>query len=538
MRYHGSMTEMVPLSLMRIWCRLNDAWLSFKTRSNDRYLVNPSGYFIELPDGSLSSISPRLTFSVSDRFPVVPVDWLLPRKQYGENAIFVAVPLTNKKECEPAAVTTEQLACREITETVFVKALPPAEHYVLCKGLECGFVPFDGLPRLPELRKRYGSTGSVLLALKSCSWEQLLGACLDTRPPSKLDPPSLRTLIERKEWELTGEILIALDKINRTQLEYALKIKREGNQALGQILTAMGACSSDDIEYCLSIQNELKMPLGAEVALIGKLLVVQGVLTEEQLEEALRNQRIARQPIGRILVSMGACSQRDIDSYARAFGVEFQSEIDDINLGNHLVKVGTIPEIVLDEARRLQLRGRQVLGEMLVSLGLCSNQDIEDSLRLQNELRHKHRSGVQKLGALLIEHRKVKPTKVNEAVQLQSLGRQPIGAILVALKACTVKDVMLALEIQSLWRNKSHSSGDRLGEVLVKQGIITEAQLHEPLLEHMREERPLGRILISRGICQPEHIIDALIHRDRKRQMEFLDFVRHESLKRRGDDEI
>lgn len=530
------MTEMVPLSLMRIWCRINDAWLSFKTRSHDRYLVNPAGYFIELPDGSLSSISPRLTFSVSDRFPVVPVDWLLSRPQYGENAVFVSVPLNNKGEVEPRAVTTEQLACREILETELVKDLPAAEQYVLCKGLECGFVPFDGLPKLPGLRRRYGSTGSVLLSLKSCSWEQLLGTCLDTRPPSKLDPPSLRNLIERREWELTGEILIALDKINRTKLEYALKIKREGSQALGQILTVMGACSNEDVEYCLNIQNELKMPLGAEVALIGKLLVVQGIITEEQLEEALRNQRIARQPLGRILVSMGACSQRDIDSYARAFGVEFQSEIDDINLGNHLVKIGTIPEIVLDEARRLQVRGRQVLGEMLVSLGLCSNQDIEGSLRLQSELRDRHRSGVERLGALLIEHRQVKPTKVEEAVQLQSLGRQPIGAILVALKACSVKDVMLALEIQGLWRSKDHASGDRLGEILVKQGIITEAQLHEPLLEHMREERPLGRILINRGICTPEHIIDALIRRDRKRQMEFLDFVRHESLKRRDDD--
>ena len=58
------MKDYVPLCFTRIWCRKNDAWLSFKTVTQDRFLVNPEGYFIELPDGSLTRISPRTTFPV------------------------------------------------------------------------------------------------------------------------------------------------------------------------------------------------------------------------------------------------------------------------------------------------------------------------------------------------------------------------------------------------------------------------------------------------------------------------------------------
>lgn len=505
---------------------MNDSWLSFKTVGKDRYLVNPSGYFIELPDGSLTPISPRVTFPVWDRFPCVPLETLSVRKQYGDDARFVAVPIIVPREVEPEPVDIAALSGDPLDKLQFPERLDKLERYVLLRALETGLVSKTGFSKMVEMRARFKTIGSALIYGGICQWESLLGYCLDTRPPSRLDPPSLRTLIERREWELIGEILSALGKINRTQLEYALKIKREGSQALGQILTAMGACTPEDVERCLKIQQEVKLPPGGEVALIGKLLVSQGIIAEEELEDALRNQRIARQPLSKILVSMGACSQRDIDSFARVSGVAFQSEIDDVSLGNFLLKTDTITKIHLDEALRIQQRGRQVLGELLVSMGLCSALDIENVIQFQREVRETHRSGVEKLGSILIHAGKVPPPKVEEAVKLQSIGRQPFGAILVALGASTADDIMGALDIQQKWRGRERPAGDRLGEVLVRQGVITEETLEAPLLEHMREEKPLGRILIDRNLCSPELIIDALIERDHKRQYEFLEFVK------------
>lgn len=506
---------------------MNDSWLSFKTVGKDRYLINPSGYFIELPDGSLTQISPRVTFPVWDLFPSVPMETLSIRTQYGPDARFVAVPMIVPRETEPVKVDIETLKQDPLTKLQFPDGLGELEKYVLFRALEAGLVSKTGFSKIVEMRSRYRTIGSALIYGGICQWETLLGYCLDTRPPSRLDPPSLRTLIERREWELTGEILQALGRINRTQLEYALKIKREGSQALGQILTAMGACQPNDVERCLKIQEEVKQPAGGEVALIGKLLVSQGVISEEDLEDALRNQRIARQPLAKILVSMGACSQRDIEGFARVSGVSFQSEIDDVSLGNYLLKTETITKTHMEEALRIQQRGRQVLGELLVSMGLCSATDIENVIQFQREVRETHRSGVEKLGSILIHAGKVPPPKVEEAVKLQGIGRQPFGAILVALGACTADDIIEALDIQAKWRARERPPGDRLGEVLVRQGVVSEEELEGPLLEHMREERPLGRILIDRNICVPEQIIEALIERDHDRQYQFLEFVRN-----------
>ena len=70
------------------------------------------------------------------------------------------------------------------------------------------------------------------------------------------------------------------------------------------------------MQRCLQIPAKtLKSADHDGVVLIGKLLVSQGVISDSDLEEALWKQRVARQPLGRILVSMGACSQREIDQY-------------------------------------------------------------------------------------------------------------------------------------------------------------------------------------------------------------------------------
>lgn len=521
------MKQQVPLCLTRIWCRKNDAWLSFKTHTHDRFLVNPDGYFIELPDGSLTRISPRTTFNVVNRFPTINLSQLVTRKQFGEDAYFISVPLRSQQRQEPVKVTMDDVYEDPLAGIDCKRPLTSMEHYVFLRLIENGTIPFSDIRRILALRDETGKTVSdIVITNGICHWESLLGQCLDIRPPSRLDPPSLRTIIERREWELTGEVLCALERINRTDLEHSLKIKRDGQQALGQILTAMGACRSEDIAHCLNVQEQLQYADHEGVVLIGKLLVSQNVITDGDLEEVLWKQRVARQPLGRILVSMGACSQREIDQYESVHGGGFQQSIDEATMGNYLVKTDTITKTQLEEALRIQQRGRQVIGEMLVTLGMCAENDIQKVVSLQKEVREAFRSGVQRLGDLLIGVGRVPAHIVDEALRTQSIGRQPFGAILMALKACSSDDVNLALELQGKWRGRPKDPGDRLGEVLVRHRILTEAQLEAPLLRHMREEKPLGRILVEEGVCTPEDIIGALIDRDNTRQGQFIAYLR------------
>lgn len=520
------MNDYLPLCLIRIWCRTNDSWLSFKTVNKDRFLVNPAGYFIELPDGSLSLISPRVTFPVSENFPAISIDTLTIRSQYGDDARFVSVPMVVEKEMEPVKVDIDSLQEDPLLALELPDTLSNRERYVLCRALEAGLVSKSGFSKLLELRSRFKTIGSALIYGGICQWEPFLAYCLDTRPLSSLDPPPLRNILQNREWELIGEILVAMGKIRRTHLEFAVKLKRDGGQPIGQILLAAGACKETDVERALKIQQALRQPPGEDIALIGKLLVTQGYVTESDLEDALRNQRIARQPLAKILINMGHCAQRDVDGFAKVSGISFQADINDVSLGDYLVKTDTITKIHLEEALRIQRRGRQVLGELLVQSGSCNQQEVDDCVVMQREIREAHRQGVEKIGSILINIARLDPARIEEAVKLQNIGRQPFGAILAAMGFCSDADVMQALELQKNWREQEKGTNDRLGEVLVKQGVISEDDLRQPLLEQSAVEKPLGRILVEKHVCTPEQIVEALIDRDFHRRSEFLNYVR------------
>src|ERR1700744_6519959 len=103
------MKTTVPLCYTRIWCRANQAWLSFKTAKAERFLVSPEGYFLELPDGSLSRISPRTAFPLVDRLPSIDLSELTVRKQFGDTAYFVSVPLKTTERAMPAPVALDEV---------------------------------------------------------------------------------------------------------------------------------------------------------------------------------------------------------------------------------------------------------------------------------------------------------------------------------------------------------------------------------------------------------------------------------------------
>jgi hypothetical protein len=495
----------------------------------DRYLVGANGYFVELSSGSLAPIGVRAAFPLVDRFPSLGLDDLSVKNGFGPNTKLLSVPASGSRSGRPNPVEVDRLVEELMLICPQDSFLMPVERYIALRILEAGAIGQADLKNIAANRADNDTLGQALIAAGVIDWETLLTICLDVRPASRLDPPSMRTIAQRREWELIGEILIAMRKLNRTKLEEALQIKREGNRAIGEILTSMGACTEEDIRKCLELQDEMKHSVGAGVALIGQLLISRGVITFDSLESAIRNQKVGRQSLERILRAMGACTERDVQDFARANGWHsFQDEIDDVRLGHWLEKVGTISRQQLEEALRIQERGRQVLGELLVSLRLCSSFDIQQALSMQKEIREDYKTGVEKLGSILIKNRKVDQSKIDEALRLQSTGRQKIGSILVALRSCTEDDVEQALAIQRRWREHSETVRDRLGEVLLADGVLSEADLNQALSRHTADKLPLGRVLVDQRICTPEQIVSALVSRDYDRQLRFRDFLNRE----------
>lgn len=112
--------------------------------------------------------------------------------------------------------------------------------------------------------------------------------------------------------------------------------------------------------------------------LLGKALIEEGILTEAQLDRALRIQKYLEQPrqLGQILVELGYVSKQTIADMVKKHGVSMR-------LGDMLVSQGLIEADTLEEALRLgKERGIRV-GEALIELGAINQRSLLQNLAHQ-----------------------------------------------------------------------------------------------------------------------------------------------------------
>lgn len=522
------MAESFNLPLLRVWCRKADAWLSFRTRAGDRYFINPYGYFVELPDGRLAQITARVAFPLINCYPSVLLSDLEVQSGFGSAAYFVYALRKGDVTGPPEALKLSQLRVELESLLPAAAHLTPPELYIAVRVVESGFIADDQLEQIVASTQQGSTFGQELVQKQHMSFEVLLGACLDTRTPGHLDPPMADRRTFVREWELAGEILIAMGKITRSKLEYALRVKREGARTIGEILTAIGACTSDDIEQCLSIQNTVRQARGTEVGLIGEILVKRGLISQEALDSALEKQGFSGRPLGEVLLSLGFVSQEDMAQYNQTSGWQqsFQGEIEDNNLASWLLARRKIGDAQLQEALAIQGRGRQMLGQIFVSTGVCTMRQVDDTLKIQQDARRLRKSGVEKLGSILLSQGRVEAAVLEEALAMQQGGRRALGEILQAVGGCSQAAVRLAVEIQRLWRERMEGKEERLGEALRRRGFLSEANLKVAMFLQEESKRPMGRVLVENNFCTPEEIIATLLMRDYKRQCDLNQFIR------------
>jgi hypothetical protein len=516
--------RMIPLSYLRIWCRRHKAWVSFKTSAGDRYLASGTGYGVELPDGQLSPISPRLNFPRVDGYSVIHLDKLAEYTEPGSGVYFMALPMGEWQLDASFVVPLEELARDPLAGIDWVAKIAPAERYLLVKALANGLMQWSDLDEVGAKRVNGETVGTVLVHHRICLWEPLLACCLGIRTPSQFDIEPLRALVRRRDFELTGEILLALGRINRSQLEYAVQIVRQASQAIGQILSAVNTCGPAVLDRALMhLDTRIKEP-GSSVALVGELLVNQHVIGKDDLSELIDKHLVAHQNLADLLVSTHACKRADITRFKSLCpGADFQVEIGEQALSKYLVRGALTTRRHLDHAQRVQRRRRRVLRELLISLGLAATEDID---AVMDPHRPEEHCEVERLGSLL-KQRDARPAAVVEQVLHQPrMARHPIGATLAALGACSVADVHLALDMQAGWRREHPHPDLHLGETLVRHGILTREALASPKEQMVHQEKPFGRIPVRNRLWTPEEVIECLNTQDVRRQTRFNDYIR------------
>ena len=111
---------------------------------------------------------------------------------------------------------------------------------------------------------------------------------------------------------------------------------------------------------------------------IGELLVKESLLTQEQLQEALsvqKNQK-AYMPLGDICVDMKFLTKGDLNRILEKYKKRIQ-------LGDLLLKLQLITEDQLQQALKQQKVEKKKLGEILVKMGFITEASLANTLSIQ-----------------------------------------------------------------------------------------------------------------------------------------------------------
>lgn len=112
---------------------------------------------------------------------------------------------------------------------------------------------------------------------------------------------------------------------------------------------------------------------------LGQLLLRFRRITHEQLQECLDEQVLNHQAyLGELLVEKGFVTHDDIQNTLKL-------QLNELRLGQILVRTGSIQESQLDVALSEQDQSGELLGSVLIGLGFCSPEEITWALEQQSQ---------------------------------------------------------------------------------------------------------------------------------------------------------
>ncbi|MGB9691607.1 MAG: GspE/PulE family protein [Candidatus Sumerlaeaceae bacterium] len=111
---------------------------------------------------------------------------------------------------------------------------------------------------------------------------------------------------------------------------------------------------------------------------LGKVLLQEGLITENQLRYALQLQQegLEKRRLGEILVDLGYITKRQLREIARKYNLR-------VPVGQILIESGLVSEEQLEEALREQQMRRQPIGEILISKGWLTEEQLAQALSRQ-----------------------------------------------------------------------------------------------------------------------------------------------------------
>lgn len=246
--------------------------------------------------------------------------------------------------------------------------------------------------------------------------------------------------------------------------------------------------------------------------LIGEMLVESGRITSEQLEAATAEHQQTGERIGQVLVRQGLISPEELVQFLENQLRQRLQSSQSLRrqLGEILLADQSISRWQLAKALSLQGKVSQKVGQILIELGYTSRGMVEQALSHQTVGRCDKREEQQRnsLGRLLLQIDRVTPEALESALKIQAISQEYLGDILIRQGLLTEEELEDLLAIQMLMSSLEQSQQEvrpvhkRLGEILVDTHQLTPQQLQQ-IIDEQSQKRvspKLGELLLEKGL--------------------------------------
>ncbi|MDX2106341.1 MAG: tetratricopeptide repeat protein [Candidatus Melainabacteria bacterium] len=252
-------------------------------------------------------------------------------------------------------------------------------------------------------------------------------------------------------------------------------------------------------------------------ARFGDLLVQAGLLSPNQLQEAMTESRNKKLQIGQVLVMSGALSSKDLQMVLEAQSMLRDKSID-INLAVQCIKVArkigsSFADALQDYDESLAKKARTgKLGELLVEAGIINEE------QLSNSMEQSVNTGMP-LGRVLVLNRAIPSEALQGVLDIQVKLRDEMMTREEALLALrNVTGLSGEVPEQKAEDDKPKKSTVRLGELLVMAGILTENDVMDALEWGLANQQPIGNVLVNQNLISKDLLDAALFFQDAVRE--------------------
>lgn len=181
------------------------------------------------------------------------------------------------------------------------------------------------------------------------------------------------------------------------------------------------------------------------------------------------------------------------------------------HIGRILLDGRFLSQRSLDAALEEQKRTKELLGQVLIRMGLLGADDVRLPLMVQRHLGSlsdavKIAAGErQLLGELLVQSGRITGEQLDFAISEQRRSGEKLGEVFKRLGMLTERQLSPLLDVQF----NQGAAGDsplRLGELLIATGHITREQLEHALQRQSLTHGRLGEILVEAGYVRPSRV--------------------------------